>query len=120
VAARSPAHSDDADTNGGAGMVVGGVREDCVVQRTIIGRASGRTMTLGDLRKFLASLDGIGDETPVKARVTLAKHLRSITVEDDEPGLKEYLRSIGTDPDDNSDSGNDTNKSTRPRARSKA
>ena len=90
------------------------------VKRTIIGRASGRTMTLGDLRKFLASLDGIGDETPVKARVTLAKHLRSITVEDDEPGLKEYLRSIGTDPDDDSDSNSDTSKSTRPRARSKA
>ena len=90
------------------------------VKRTIIGRASGRTMTLGDLRKFLASLEGIGDETPVKARVTLAKHLRSITVEDDEPGLKEYLRSIGTDPDDDGDSNSDTGKSTRPRARSKA
>ncbi|HKE72880.1 MAG TPA: hypothetical protein VKB57_04665 [Acidimicrobiales bacterium] len=88
------------------------------MKRTIIGRASGRTMTLGDLRKFLASLEGIGDETPVKARVTLAKHIRSITVEDDEPGLKEYLRSIGTDPDDDKDSNSD--KSTRPRARTKA
>ena len=78
-------------------------------------------MTLGDLRKFLASLDGIGDETPVKARVTLAKHLRSVTVEDDEPGLKEYLRSIGSDADDKG-TDSEAARSTKPRppARSKA
>lgn len=87
------------------------------MKRTITGRAGGRTMTLGDLRKFLASLDGIGDEAPVKARVTLAKHLRSVTVEDDEPGLKEYLRSIGTDSDDDSDDDSETTGSTRTRSR---
>lgn len=73
------------------------------VKRTITGRASGRTMTLGDLRKFLASLDSIGDEAPVKARVTLRKHLRSMTIEDDEPGLQDYLRSIGLHSDDDND-----------------
>lgn len=56
-------------------------------------------MTLGDLRKFLASLDAITDEAPVKAKVTLRRHLRAVTVEDDDPGLKEYLRSIGFDED---------------------
>lgn len=85
-----------------------------VVRRTITGRAGGRTMTLGDLRKFLASLDGIGDEAPVKARVTLAKRLRSITIEDDELGLKEYLRSIGTDADADDD---DTTRSTNSRSK---
>lgn len=79
-------------------------------------------MTLGDLRKFLASLDGIGDETPVKARVTLAKHLRSVTVEDDEPGLKEYLRSIGPDADRDKGTDSEAARSSKPRtpARSKA
>jgi hypothetical protein len=52
-------------------------------------------MTLGDLRKFLASIDNIGDEAPVKARVSLRKHLRELTIEDEEPGLKGYLRSMG-------------------------
>jgi hypothetical protein len=106
------------------GLALGGVREDCGVKRTIIGQASGRTMTLGDLRKFLASLDGIGDEAPVKARVTLGKGLRSVTVEDDDPGLKEYLRSIGPDADADPDAerGTDleTTSSARPRSRSKA
>jgi hypothetical protein len=76
-------------------------------------------MTLGDLRKFLASLDGVGDEAPVKARVTVAKGLRSITIEDDDPGLKEYLRSIGSDADDG-DTKAETTKSPRPRTGSKA
>jgi hypothetical protein len=75
------------------------------VKRTITGRATGRTMTLGDLRKFLASIDGIGDEAPVKARVTLRKHLRAVTIEDDDPGLKDYLRSIGLDEDPESKDG---------------
>ncbi len=52
-------------------------------------------MTLGDLRKFLASIDNIGDEAPVKARVSFRKYLRELTIEDEEPGLKDYLRSIG-------------------------
>jgi hypothetical protein len=52
-------------------------------------------MTLGDLRKFLASIDNIGDEAPVKARVSFGKHLRELTIEDEEPGLKDYLRSMG-------------------------
>jgi hypothetical protein len=57
-------------------------------------------MTLGDLRKFLASIDNIGDEAPVKARVSFRKYLRELTIEDDEPGLKDYLLSIGLGEND--------------------
>ena len=71
------------------------MREDRGVRRTITGRATDGTMTLGDLRKFLASIDNIGDEAPVKARVSFRKHLRELTIEDEEPGLKGYLRSMG-------------------------
>jgi hypothetical protein len=52
-------------------------------------------MTLGDLRRFLSSIDNIGDEAPVKARVSFRKHLRELTIEDEEPGLKDYLSSMG-------------------------
>jgi hypothetical protein len=52
-------------------------------------------MTLGDLRTFIASVDNIGDETPVKARVSFRKYLRELTIEDEEPGLQDYLRSMG-------------------------
>jgi hypothetical protein len=52
-------------------------------------------MSLGDLRSFLASIDGIPDDAPIKARVTLRKRLRALTVEDEDTGLQDYLRSIG-------------------------
>lgn len=69
-----------------------------MVKRTITGRSVGRTMTLGDLRRFLDSLEGIGDDAPVKARVTLRKRLRAVTIEEEEDnGLQDYLRAIGLD-----------------------
>jgi hypothetical protein len=54
-------------------------------------------MTLGDLRKFIASIDNIGDEAPIRARVSFRKYLRELTIEDEEPGLQDYLRSMGLD-----------------------
>jgi hypothetical protein len=74
-------------------------------------------MTLGDLRKFLASIDNIGDEAPVKARVSFRKYLRELTIEDEEPGLKEYLLSIGLDDTDEPEPAEAT--STRARAKTR-
>jgi hypothetical protein len=68
------------------------------VKRTITGLTSARTMTLGDLRQFLASLDGLPDDASVKARVTFRKHLRSVTVEEDDLGFRDYIRAVGPDP----------------------
>jgi hypothetical protein len=70
------------------------------VKRTITGRAEERTMTLRDLRQFVASLEGFPDEAPVKARVTWGKHLRSLTVEDENVGFGDYIRSITPEDDD--------------------
>ncbi len=67
------------------------------MKRTITGRTASHTMTLGDLRQFLASLDGLPDEASVKARVTLRKHLRSVTVEEDDLGFRDYIRAVGPD-----------------------
>src|SRR5690606_5059178 len=46
------------------------VRQDGRVKRTITGRTATGSMTLGDLRQFVASLDGLPDEASVKARVS--------------------------------------------------
>ena len=52
------------------------------MNRIITGRATGSRMTVGELRRFLDSLEGISDETPVKAKVAYRGHLRSVTVEE--------------------------------------
>jgi hypothetical protein len=62
--------------------------------RTITGRPANRRMSLGDLRQFVASIEGIPDEALVKARVTFGKHLRSVTVEDDDVGFRDYVRAV--------------------------
>ena len=64
------------------------------VKRTITGRTSSRTMSLGDLRQFIGSLDGLPDEAEVKAKVTLRKHLRSVTVEEDDGGFRDFVRAV--------------------------
>jgi hypothetical protein len=51
-------------------------------------------MSLGDLRKFLSSLENLPDESSVRARVTLRKQLRSITVDDDDLGFQDYIRKV--------------------------
>jgi hypothetical protein len=64
------------------------------MRRTITGRPANRRMSLGDLRQFVASIEGIPDEALVKARVTFGKHLRSVTVEDDDVGFRDYVRAV--------------------------
>jgi hypothetical protein len=64
------------------------------MRRTITGRPANRRMSLGDLRQFVASIEGIPDEAFVKARVTFGKHLRSVTVEDDDVGFRDYVRAV--------------------------
>jgi hypothetical protein len=51
-------------------------------------------MSLGDLRQFIGSLDGLPDEAEVKAKVTLRKHLRSVTVEEDDGGFRDFVRAV--------------------------
>jgi hypothetical protein len=63
------------------------------VKRTITGQ-SGARMTLGDLRKFVGSLDGLPDAATVKAKVTFRKHLRSVTVEEDDNGFDDFVRAV--------------------------
>ena len=65
------------------------------MKRTITGRTASRTMSLGDLRQFIGSLDGLPDEAEVKAKVTLRKHLRSVTVEEDDSGFRDFVRAVG-------------------------
>jgi hypothetical protein len=56
-------------------------------------------MTLGDVRKFLTSIESLPDESPVKARVGWGKVLRSLTVEDEDVGFRDYIRSVSPDDD---------------------
>jgi hypothetical protein len=72
------------------------VRMACV-KRTITGVNANGSMSLGDLRQFIASLDGLPDEASVKARVSFRKHLRSVTVEEEDLGFSDYMRAVGTD-----------------------
>jgi hypothetical protein len=62
------------------------------VKRTITGRTASRTMSLGDLRQFIGTLDGLPDEAQVKAKVTFRKLLRSVTVEEDDAGFRDFVR----------------------------
>src|SRR5262245_53810891 len=69
------------------------------MKRTITARPSGRTMSLGDLRKFLGSIESLPDEAPVKAQVGWGKVLRALTVEDEDVGFRDYIRSVTPDDD---------------------
>jgi hypothetical protein len=60
-------------------------------------------MTLGDLRQFLASIGEVPDEAVIKARVTLGRQLRSLTVEEDDVGFRDYVRAVGKDKADDAD-----------------
>ena len=49
---------------------------------TIEAAADNKRMTLGELRSAVAALDvGADPTTPLKARVTMSGHLRSVTIE---------------------------------------
>lgn len=54
-------------------------------------------MTLGDIRKFIQSLESIADDTPVKAKVTVQKRLVSLTVEEEDIEFRDYLRQVSLD-----------------------
>lgn len=70
------------------------------MKRTITARAAARTMTLGDVRQFLASIDSVPDEALIKVRSTLfGRHLRMLTVEEDDVGFQAYVRAVGADED---------------------
>jgi hypothetical protein len=56
-------------------------------------------MSLGDLRQFIGTLDGLPDEAQVKAQVTWGKRLRSVTVEEDDGGFRDFVRAIEQDDD---------------------
>jgi hypothetical protein len=56
-------------------------------------------MSLGDVRKFLSSLDSLPDEAPVKARVGWGKVLRELTVEDEDVGYRDFIASVSGDSD---------------------
>lgn len=65
------------------------------MKRTITGRAAARAMTLGELRQFIASLDGVPDEATIRTRATFRRHLRSVTVEEEDVGFSDYVRAVG-------------------------
>ena len=69
------------------------------MKRTITGRPASRRMSLGDLRQFLASIEGLPDEALIKARTTWGKQLRSVTVEEDDVGFRDYLKAVQSDDD---------------------
>ncbi|HEY2998404.1 MAG TPA: hypothetical protein VGJ43_07500 [Acidimicrobiales bacterium] len=64
------------------------------MKRTITGKAATRRMTLGDVRQFLASIENVPDDAVVRARSTLGRQLRSLTVEEDDVGFSEYVRAV--------------------------
>jgi hypothetical protein len=72
------------------------MREDCAVKRIITGRAAARTMTLGELRQFLASVDSVPDEALIRTRSTFRRYLRSLTIEEDDVGFGAYVRAVAS------------------------
>jgi hypothetical protein len=54
-------------------------------------------MSLGDVRKFLTSLESLPDEAPVKAKVGWGKVLRELTVEDEDVGYRDFIASVSGD-----------------------
>lgn len=67
------------------------------VKRTITGVNANGSMSLGDLRQFIASLDGLPDEASVRARVSFRKNLRSVTVEEEDVGFSDYMKAVGSE-----------------------
>ena len=54
-------------------------------------------MTLGDIRRFIDSIKGIADDTPVKAKVTVQKRLVALTVEEEDLEFRDYIRQVQLD-----------------------
>jgi hypothetical protein len=87
------------------------------VKRTITGVNANGSMSLGDLRQFIASLDGLPDEASVRARVSFRKNLRSVTVEEEDVGFSDYMRAVGSDGAEATGAGaaNSTDRQAAPR-----
>ena len=66
------------------------------MKRTITGRAAARSMTLGELRQFVASIESLPDEALIKTRASFRRHLRSLTVEEEDVGFSDYVRAVGS------------------------
>jgi hypothetical protein len=66
------------------------------MKRTITGRAAARSMTLGELRQFVASIETLPDEALIKTRASFRRHLRSLTVEEEDVGFSDYVRAVGS------------------------
>lgn len=49
---------------------------------TVEAAADHRRLTVGELRQWLAAIDGLPDDTVIKARVAFSGHLRSVTAEE--------------------------------------
>jgi hypothetical protein len=74
------------------------------MKRTITGRAAAGSMTLGELRQFMASIDSLPDEALVKVRTKFRRHMRAITVEEEDVGFGDYVRAVGA-PDEEAKAG---------------
>jgi hypothetical protein len=90
------------------------------MKRTITGRAAARSMTLGELRQFIATLESLPDEALVKARSTFRHHVRSVTVEEDDVGFNAYVRAVGSPERAKSPASADTARPGRPETTEKA
>lgn len=90
------------------------------MKRTITGSAAARSMTLGELRQFVTSLEGLPDDAFVKSRATWRRHLRSLTVEEEDVGFSSYVLAVA-DPDaDASTSPDRSGDRARDRSRDRA
>lgn len=56
-------------------------------------------MTLGELRQFVSSIDGLPDDALIKTQVTWRKHLVAVTVEEDDVGFRDYVKAVGSKGD---------------------
>lgn len=56
-------------------------------------------MTLGELRQFVSSIQGLPDDALIKTQVTWRKHLRAVTVEEEDVGFCEYVKAVGSKGD---------------------
>jgi hypothetical protein len=51
------------------------------------------------LRQFVSSIEGLPDDALVKTQVTWRKHLRAVTVEEADVGVRDYVKAVGSKGD---------------------
>jgi hypothetical protein len=69
------------------------------MKRTITGQGGARRMTLGELRQFVSSIEGLPDDALIKTQVTWRRHLRAVTVEEEDVGFRDYVKAVGSKDD---------------------